>query len=284
LDPHRENVTQRLLRPEYKPQVYWSRSDEAEGSGLDTFEQTRPKFQSWEKKIEVEIDSDRACEDENILIRTRYRSKPLPFTQVKLYSHGGGREYISEITTDENGWGVFGEKPLGKYDFVARKENYNEGQKIFSVDMCLPEIKQQQSEIEKKENVDAVVYAREYERRYIETEVGGGILATKVRIKAIEPQGEYVIERIPRYFVEDKNRIGFEENYPQIFEQDSKYITLGWKTDGSLEFVREYVIMTDVADESVDEIEFYIGDNPEEHKKVRQAGIIESILAMFGLA
>lgn len=287
-NPYKDTNMSRYVQYEPKPAVYWARSDEAIGSsGLDTFEDSRPTFQSWEKKIEIEIDANKTCVNEYILIRTWYRSKPLAYAQVKLYSHAGGRTFVSEVTTDENGWAVFGEKPYGKYDFIARKEDYNEGQKIFSVDYCLP--KKEKMEVRTdawRETVFSVVYAKEYERRYIQTQVGGGQTATKVRLDARVDGNKYIIEKIPRTVVEDKSLIGFESFYPQIFEQNKDEIVIGWKIDGAKNqtVFREYVIMRNPAEDTVDDMEFAIVEKYiQAGTKVKSMGIIESILAFFGL-
>jgi len=287
-DPYRSTNMTRIVDFEPKPQIYWSRSDEAEGSGLDTFEDSRPTFQSWENKIEVKFDGGKACANEDMLIRAYYKGKPLSNTQVSFYSQGGGRKYISQVTTNENGWAVFGARPAGRYDFVAKKDGYNDGQTVFSIDICrivLDETKKKAQTLDEEDEVAAAVYGGEYERRYFNSKVGGGQIATRVVLKAKVTQGDrHVYEKIPKEIAQNKYEIGFERKYPQIFEATQDGITLGWEVpqNQTSYFEAEYIILKSARDDTVDNIEFSV-TNDADKKKSENKGIIETILTFFGI-
>ncbi|MFH1306044.1 MAG: hypothetical protein ABIH83_00100 [Candidatus Micrarchaeota archaeon] len=293
-----ENVSVWVDKEDAKPDERWEQAtDRPAGEALDTFEDTRDDFYQWENRIEIKM--KKACDSENIEVQIFFRGKALPGAKVKLYSHAGGRKYVSEVQADGKGWAIFGPKDRGKYDIVAEKNGYNFGQKIFEIDICkigtekegkiysenYEENIYEESEFERKITIDV----REgYKRIFERMELADGSVGTRVEIQVggeeKENGKEYMLwEKVPKKIANNAKQIGFENTYPDEIFEEGEFVKIGWMLNSEYngDVAREYVILNNVERSGA-----YNFGAPKikEKTEVVEKGFIESLLeGIFGI-
>ncbi|MFA5108817.1 MAG: hypothetical protein WC492_04795 [Candidatus Micrarchaeia archaeon] len=257
---YNENITIWLNESQVEADyAYAQGTDIPAGERYDTFKDTREYIAPAEKRISIEILD--ACAQEGIIARTVYGRVPLGNVLLSLYSHAGGREFVSEVTTDSNGYGAFWPKENGKYDFVARKDEYNYGQKVFEIADCpykfqirrAPPILSDAPEQRVLSSREGENYARQIETANIANQKQAVKMRFSIFAQAGANQSRVLEERVSSQIAQKISDIGFEKDYPDEILQNENEIVFRWNVgkEYSGNLSREYILFGNRSGEDI---------------------------------
>ncbi len=258
------NCTVIRLPPEKPPGYYIQPSDISVGI-RDIFAKTRLNISSIDKRLVISLTP--ACEADDLVLQVTYDRQPVPNATVALYSQGGGRKLVSEVTTDTDGWALFSPKKAGRYDLVATKYVYEQeaytnrtnasqayplGQLILTVDLCdqaasWPAQTNYSASNEAPES--SISYAQGFARRYRNITLPDGKKAVRMEVR-YAPSGDFenvtLVDFVPAGLASNSSAVGFEQDYPQSIRQADGTLAIEWQLDGvenSSGVIRSYVIL-----------------------------------------
>ena len=260
------NCTVIHLPPEEYQWLHIQPTDVSIGN-RDIFAKTRLNLSSTDKRLVVSLEP--TCEDENLVLQVTYDRQPVPNATVGLYSQGGGRKLVSEVSTDADGWAIFGPKKAGRYDLVATKYVYEQdmndsgrtfvsrayplGQLILAIDLC-----DQPASMPARINYSAsneapggsgIIYSQGFERRDQGITLPDGRKAVRMDVlyTPLEDLANVtLLEFVPGEIASNSSAVGFEQNYPESIRTANGTLAIEWRLSGlakSLIVQRSYVIL-----------------------------------------
>ena len=246
---------------------YWAASDAPAGYA-DIFAKTRNNFSSDMPRLKISLGN--ICEGENIYLQITYLGQPVEGADVGLYRQGGGRELVSEVSTDKNGWAVFGPKEPGRYDALATKiifvpqinattgyveEKFPFGQEMFVIKPCyLPA--QDANHWAKEEKTQKIIAKQNYnlmlERQLEAIRLVNGreaVLARIIFVPNATMKNITLVEHVPQSIATGNFSLGFDGNYPKILDENES-MALSWnfgRVEEGRPVVREYIILRPIS-------------------------------------
>ena len=218
------------------------------------------------------------CANEIMQVRVTYAGQPVHGVVVALYSHSGGRQMVSRVYTDPNGWAVFAPKTAGDYDIIS---TFNEsqltdrsydndwfdfdsidstaGQIRFVIPPCLsPPSGAKLNESPAAASAGAPIYTQNYPqgvtREFYPIHLPDGRAATRVKLTVPRSAGEAGLilgEPLPLAAVPSIGLIGYEWDYPQNASNQTP-MELEWNLEGTTaarQDERTYVVLRELTPE-----------------------------------